>query len=361
MALLNDIKAVSQFTITGNNATTNDVAVVAEMQIKNYLKNNAATLGLRASMTAESISTIAGVGTAIYRLTKRAKVGHSYDFEQGSTTKQRSGGKNALVFLNQETDATLMFESFDTTRYSNGGEKHISQSIQSLYDAHLITNELVYMRGVIDYCLAKGQYSVLPMKTIANADDANTAYFTIANKVLELTDKIDDVSIGTNKEDFSFAVSRRAHLGLVKAHIKDSGTETTHSVLATGELYQNKILGTYVQESFWLDKKVEKGSIDLDIEYDLENVAGILVHNDAVANPFAYEYNKILEDNYTANLKLILKALGSLPVVMRPELLHIFLETKPDDTRIQKAKDAVYDGNSFRYEKSYKLAEFDKL
>lgn len=358
---LTDLKVIEDFTITGNDSTTNDIAGIAEMQVKDYLKINSATFGLRASMTASSIAYQGNIGTALYRLTKRNKVSHSYDFEQGSTKKQRSGGKNALVYLNQETDATLLFESFDTQRYLDGGEKHISNALISVYDAALISNELIFMRGIIDYCLAKGQYSVLPMKTIANADEANDAYFKIADKVLELTDIIDDVSIGTNKEDFSFAVSRRAHLGLVKAHIKDSGTEKTHSVLATGELYQNKILGTYVQESFWLDRDIAKDDIDLDLAFQFSGVNALLVHNDAVANPFAYEYNKILEDNNTANKKLIYKAMGSLPVVLRPNLVHIFLEEEPTQARLDAAKAAVYDGQSFRYEKSFKLAEFDSL
>jgi flavin-dependent dehydrogenase len=147
------------------------------------------------------------------------------------------------------------------------------------------TIEAVFMRGVIEYCIATGKYIILDMKGLKTAETATEAYFTIKNEIVDRTLLIDDNTIGTNSEDFSFIVSKKAKMGLLRAHMRDSGTETTHATLATGVLYNNSVLGTMVQEHFFLDQKLPKGKINKDLDFDFSGVQGLVIHNQAVANP----------------------------------------------------------------------------
>ncbi|PQM29730.1 hypothetical protein [Spiroplasma poulsonii] len=49
--------------------------------------------------------------------------------------------------------------------------------------------------GYLWYCLADGQYEVIPFRsyTAENADDANKAFFTLNETLIELTNQISNL------------------------------------------------------------------------------------------------------------------------------------------------------------------------
>lgn len=364
MAQLLDIKAVQNFTITGNTETDKDLASIAELQVKKIIKNSLLQMGMRSKTIAKQMEKVMGVGTGIIRIPSRNNVGHDYDFDSG-TKKRRTKASYTTIPLNQITTAKVVWEQFDTERYlaSTPAVRAtlVGEWIDSIFISFYASQEAIFLRGVIDYAIAKGQYTVLPMKSLDNTEDARKAYFTIKKQIIKMNKTINDKMIGNNPQDVLFGVGMEQHLGLIHAHIADSGTEVTHSTLANGTLFDNKILGTQVQESFFLDTKFEKEMIDNDLAFDFTNIGGILVHDEAVANPTGFEMNKIVEDNETLNPKFILKAMGTLPQVIRPELVHLFVEVAPTEERIEQAKANKWDGNTYQYENSYTVATFDSI
>ncbi|WP_105629199.1 hypothetical protein [Spiroplasma poulsonii] len=52
--------------------------------------------------------------------------------------------------------------------------------------------ECELIQAIYDYCLADGQYEVIPFRsyTAENADDANKAFFTLNETLIELTNQL---------------------------------------------------------------------------------------------------------------------------------------------------------------------------
>lgn len=377
-----EISLVTTPTIVGNSQGEKAVGSVATVQIKRILINALANeFSLRNQVAAKSIIEIGNLATAIYDRTHRNVWGTKYDYNTGA---QKQSGRKSFTTLQIEKSLNVKFEveDYDINKFITEPEDVkgalVSDWISSLTINLLQNLELIFRRGIQDYCLAryeidKTSVMVFDPSKIKTEDQAKEFFMDYGLIKADKTLMVDSTMVGTSESDWDMAVSAKSFVYFTKAYTALVGGEIAAQTLASGDLYANTIYGQPIRKDFWLNRIFKKRAIGEDIQeamntdttYDLNGTWFISVHNDAIANPAGFSYLRQLINPATGNLMWIGKARVSLPEVLRPGLCFIGRVTEPTSDEIKKAQAKGIvgpTGNEFDLETyTYQVALYDDL
>ncbi|RUO85843.1 hypothetical protein, partial [Spiroplasma endosymbiont of Megaselia nigra] len=174
--------------------------------------------------------------------------------------------------------------------------------------------------------------------TAENADDANKAFFTLNETLIELTNQISNLYFGLPTDKMFMVLGRRAYLGLTPAYLKVIGSQAQLKAMVNGELYENTAMGIPVSKSFHLEKTYTKGQVNRDKGYNFTNVNGLIINKQVWAYPINMDTIQQVLDNDTANPKWIGKVQYATPTILYPKTCKIILEKAPTQEEINTAK-----------------------
>ena len=367
---LSQVGVVNQFTITGNDASTNAMASIAELKIKNILTSNLALASIRSSATAEQISSFGGIGTAIYRQPFRVVFGTDYDVKSG-ISRQSTGASHTTLNMDQHLTIDVMFEDFDMTRFMEATPSirasMLSEWLSSGMNSYFLSLEAIFLRGVIDYTIAYSNVRVdnilqIDPSTITSADAARKIYLDINNWMVKLSTKFTKTAMGIDKRSFRIALSMELYNAFVAWLPNFILNEWSFEPLASGNLYKDSLFGVSMQQHLLLNHKYDKGNmtgLNKDISFDFTGVHLLIYIDSAVAQPIGMEQSEMLKDNNLLNPKWISKNLGSLPQIQRGDYVALGMSTIPDPTKIKAAQSQIYDPTMTSYEKSFQKSDWD--
>ncbi|WP_419335112.1 hypothetical protein [Spiroplasma endosymbiont of Sarcophaga variegata] len=327
------------FTLQGN--TTNQKAYVDMVNalLRGPLYNECASIMQYATATAEQVAWLPNAGQALYNLTHRVVWQDDYSLPNGGTT-QTMGLTRIPVPIDKRFNLKLMNEAFDLAMIeANIKNGMISDAISSVVQNKFVNLECELIQDIYDYCLADGQYEVIPFRsyTAENADDANKAFFTLNETLIELTNQISNLYFGLPTDKMFMVLGRRAYLGLTPAYLKVIGSQAQLKAMVNGELYENTAMGIPVSKSFHLEKTYTKGQVNRDKGYNFTNVNGLIINKQVWAYPINMDTIQQVLDNDTANPKWIGKVQYATPTILYPKTCKIILEKAPTQDEINQA------------------------
>ncbi|WP_342255620.1 hypothetical protein [Spiroplasma endosymbiont of Poecilobothrus nobilitatus] len=231
----------------------------------------------------------------------------------------------------------------------------IADAISSVVQNKFVNLECELIQAIYDYCLADGQYEVIPFRsyTAENADDANKAFFTLNENLIELTNQISNLYFGLPTDKMFMVLGRRAYLKLTPAYLKVIGSQAQLKAMVNGELYENAAMGIPVSKSFHLEKTYTKGQVNRDKGYNFNNVNGLIINKQVWAYPINMDTIQQVLDNDTANPKWIGKVQYATPTILYPKTCKIILEKQPTQDEIKKAYDNL--NKTFRVPIDYEI------
>ncbi|WP_338955905.1 hypothetical protein [Spiroplasma endosymbiont of Polydrusus cervinus] len=180
-----------------------------------------------ATATAEQVAWLPNAGQALYNLTHRVVWQDDYALPNGGTT-QTMGLTRIPVPIDKRFNLKLMNEAFYLALIEQNIKNGvIANAISSVVQNKFVNLECKLIQGIYDYCLADGQYEVIPFRsyTSENADDANKAFFTLNEILIELTNQISNLYFCLPTDKMFMVLGRRAYLGLTPAYLKVIGSQ----------------------------------------------------------------------------------------------------------------------------------------
>ncbi|MFX4056735.1 MAG: hypothetical protein EHV01_000120 [Spiroplasma sp. hy2] len=349
------------FTLEGN--TTNQKAYVDMVNalLRGPLFNEYASIMQYATATAEQVAWLPNAGQALYNLTHRVVWQDDYSLPNGGTT-QTMGLTRIPVPIDKRFNLKLMNEAFDLALIEQNIKNGvIADAISSVVQNKFVNLECELIQAIYDYCLADGQYEVIPFRsyTAENADDANKAFFTLNETLIELTNQISNLYFGLPTDKMFMVLGRRAYLGLTPAYLKVIGSQAQLKAMVNGELYENTAMGIPVSKSFHLEKTYTKGQVNRDKGYNFTNVNGLIINKQVWAYPINMDTIQQVLDNDTANPKWIGKVQYATPTILYPKTCKIILEKAPTQDEINTAKSNL--NKTFRVPVDYVIPSSNKI
>ena len=328
------------FTLQGNTTGQKAYVDMVNALLRGPLYNEYASIMQYATATAEQVAWLPNAGQALYNLTHRVVWQDDYLLPNGETT-QTMGLTRIPVPIDKRFNLKLMNEAFDLALIEQNIKNGvIADAISSVVQNKFVNLECELIQGIYDYCLADGQYEVIPVRsyTADNADDANKAFFTLNETLIELTNKISNLYFGLPTDKMFMVLGRRAYLGLTPAYLKVIGSQAQLKAMVNGELYENTAMGIPVSKSFHLEKTYTKGQVNRDKGYNFTNVNGLIINKQVWAYPINMDTIQQVLDNDTANPKWIGKVQYATPTILYPKTCKIILEKQPTQDEINTAK-----------------------
>ncbi|WP_374696533.1 hypothetical protein [Spiroplasma endosymbiont of Polydrusus formosus] len=292
-----------------------------------------------ATATAEQVAWLPNAGQALYNLTNRVVWQNDYALPNGGAT-QTMGLTRIPVPIDKRFNLKLMNEAFDLALIEQNIKNGvIANAIASIVQNKFVNLECELIQGIYDYCLADGQYEVIPFRgyTAENADDVNKAFFTLNETLIELTNQISNLYFGLPTDKMFMVLGRRAYLGLTPAYLKVIGSQAQLKAMVNGELYENTAMGIPISKSFHLEKTYTKGQVNRDKGYNFTNVNGLIINKQVWAYPINMDTIQQVLDNDTANPKWIGKVQYATPTILYPKICKIILEKAPTQDEINQA------------------------
>lgn len=328
------------FVLQGN--TTDQKAYVGMVNalLRGPLYNEYASIFQYATATAEQVAWLPNAGQALYNFTHRARWQKDYSLPNGGTT-QTMGLTKIPVPIDKRINLKLMNEAFDLAMIEENIKNGvIADAISSVTQNKYVNLECELIQAIYDYCLADGQYEVIPFRSYdsTNADDANKAFFTLNESIIATTNQISDLYFGLPTDKMFMVLGRRAYLGLTPAYLKVIGSQAQLNAMVNGTLYENTAMGIPVSKSFHLEKLYSRGQVNRDAGYNFSNINGIIIHRQAWAFPINMDTIQQVLDNDTANPKWIGKVQYATPTILYPRTCKIILEVAPTQIQIDQAK-----------------------
>ncbi|MBW3059185.1 MAG: hypothetical protein CXB60_09175 [Spiroplasma poulsonii] len=314
-----------------------------------------------ATATAEQVAWLPNAGQALYNLTHRVVWQNDYSLPNGGTT-QTMGLTRIPVPIDKRFNLKLMNEAFDLALIEQNIKNGvIADAISSVVQNKFVNLECELIQAIYDYCLADGQYEVIPFRsyTAENADDANKAFFTLNETLIELTNQISNLYFGLPTDKMFMVLGRRAYLGLTPAYLKVIGSQAQLKAMVNGELYENTAMGIPVSKSFHLEKTYTKGQVNRDKGYNFTNVNGLIINKQVWAYPINMDTIQQVLDNDTANPKWIGKVQYATPTILYPKTCKIILEKQPTQEEITAAKNNL--NKTFRVPIDYVIPSASKI
>lgn len=392
------------FIINGNyDAGQKALLSTVEMQVKQQLMNINFLKAFRMTATAEQIIQMGDAAIGLYRLPERLMYSSGYglrgwDHETGAT-KRNQTVRTSTVKLDHFITIKYQLRKFDMNRFLNSGPD-VRTTLAAEWASSVTTNSLLnleayFLQGVKDYLITrygagdKEAILVLDMENIKDEKEADDAFYSIGNKMIDKTTTITMTEIGTSKADWDLILSPKAMLGLTRGYTKLVGTNIAADTLATGQLYQSTILGTTVSEHLFLNKNfpiasnangtiINEAGINENRNFDLTKIIGIALHKNNFAMPVNFEEFISVIDNDTGEPKFMGRIFFALPESLRPHLGFLIMPSLPTTEEINLAKShsfnkIVSNANSNQTSKSngeniendnynsYQVAEYDKI
>ncbi len=216
----------------------------------------------------------------------------------------------------------------------------IANAIYSVVQNKFVNLECELIQAIYDYCLADVQYEVITFRSYIaeNADDANKAFFTLNETLIELTNQISNLYFGLPTDKMFMVLGRRAYLGLIPAYLKVIGSQSQLKAMVNNELYENTAMSIPVSKNFHLEKTYTKGQVNRDKGYNFTNVNGLIINKQVWAYPINMDTIQQVLDNDTANPKWIGKVQYATPTILYPKTCKIILEKQPTQDEINTAK-----------------------
>ncbi|WP_338964157.1 hypothetical protein [Spiroplasma endosymbiont of Sarcophaga carnaria] len=349
------------FTLQGNTTGQKSYVDMVNALLRGPLYNEYASIMQYATATAEQVAWLPNAGQALYNLTHRVVWQDDYSLPNGGTT-QTMGLTRIPVPIDKRFNLKLMNEAFDLALIEqNIKNSVIADAISSVVQNKFVNLECELIQAIYDYCLADGQYEVIPFRsyTAENADDANKAFFTLNETLIELTNQISNLYFGLPTDKMFMVLGRRAYLGLTPAYLKVIGSQAQLKAMVNGELYENTAMGIPVSKSFHLEKTYTKGQVNRDKGYNFTNVNGLIINKQVWAYPINMDTIQQVLDNDTANPKWIGKVQYATPTILYPKTCKIILEKQPTEDEINTAKSNL--NKTFRVPVDYVIPSSNKI
>ncbi|WP_425379128.1 hypothetical protein [Spiroplasma endosymbiont of Polydrusus pterygomalis] len=344
------------FTLQGNTTGQKAYVDMVNAMLRGPLMNEHASIMQYATATAEQVAWLPNAGQALYNLTHRVVWQDDYALPNGGAT-QTMGLTRIPVPINKRFNLKLMNEEFDLAMIEQNIKNGIiADAIASVVQNKFVNLECELIQGIYDYCLADGQYEVIPFRgyTADNADDANKAFFTLNETLIELTNQISNLYFGLPTDKMFMVLGRRSYLGLTPAYLKVIGSQAQLKAMVNGELYENTAMGIPVSKSFHLEKTYTKGQVNRDKGYNFTNINGLLINKQVWAYPINMDTIQQVLDNDTANPKWIGKVQYATPTILYPKTCKIILEKEPTQEEINTAKSNL--NKTFRVPVDYEIS-----
>ncbi|WP_419334621.1 hypothetical protein [Spiroplasma endosymbiont of Sarcophaga variegata] len=349
------------FTLEGNTTDQKAYVDMVNALLRGHLYNEYASIMQYATATAEQVAWLPNAGQALYNLTHRVVWQNDYSLPNGGAT-QTMGLTRIPVPIDKRFNLKLMNEAFDLALIEQNIKNGvIADAISSVVQNKFVNLECELIQAIYDYCLADGQYEVIPFRsyTAENADDANKAFFTLNETLIELTNQISNLYFGLPTDKMFMVLGRRAYLGLTPAYLKVIGSQAQLKAMVNGELYENTAMGIPVSKSFHLEKTYTKGQVDRDKGYNFTNVNGLIINKQVWAYPINMDTIQQVLDNDTANPKWIGKVQYATPTILYPKTCKIILEKAPTQDEINTAKSNL--NKTFRVPVDYVIPSSNKI
>ncbi|WP_338964732.1 hypothetical protein [Spiroplasma endosymbiont of Sarcophaga carnaria] len=349
------------FTLEGNTTDQKAYVDMVNALLRGHLYNEYASIMQYATATAEQVAWLSNAGQALYNLTHRVVWQNDYSLPNGGAT-QTMGLTRIPVPIDKRFNLKLMNEAFDLALIEQNIKNGvIADAISSVVQNKFVNLECELIQAIYDYCLADGQYEVIPFRsyTAENADDANKAFFTLNETLIELTNQISNLYFGLPTDKMFMVLGRRAYLGLTPAYLKVIGSQAQLKAMVNGELYENTAMGIPVSKSFHLEKTYTKGQVDRDKGYNFTNVNGLIINKQVWAYPINMDTIQQVLDNDTANPKWIGKVQYATPTILYPKTCKIILEKAPTQDEINTAKSNL--NKTFRVPVDYVIPSSNKI
>ncbi|WP_425378623.1 hypothetical protein [Spiroplasma endosymbiont of Polydrusus pterygomalis] len=344
------------FTLQGNTTGQKAYVDMVNAMLRGPLMNEHASIMQYATATAEQVAWLPNAGQALYNLTHRVVWQDDYSLPNGGAT-QTMGLTRITVPINKRFNLKLMNEAFDLAMIEQNIKNGIiADAIASVVQNKFVNLECELIQGIYDYCLADGQYEVIPFRsyTADSADEANKAFFTLNETLIELTNQISNLYFGLPTDKMFMVLGRRAYLGLTPAYLKVIGSQDQLKAMVNGELYENTAMGIPVSKSFHLEKTYTKGQVNRDKGYNFTNINGLLINKQVWAYPINMDTIQQVLDNDTANPKWIGKVQYATPTILYPKTCKIILEKQPTQEEIDTAKSNL--NKTFRVPVDYEIS-----
>ncbi|WP_425377875.1 hypothetical protein [Spiroplasma endosymbiont of Polydrusus pterygomalis] len=344
------------FTLQGNTTGQKAYVDMVNAMLRGPLMNEHASIMQYATATAEQVAWLPNAGQALYNLTHRVVWQDDYALPNGGAT-QTMGLTRIPVPINKRFNLKLMNEAFDLAMIEQNIKNGvIANAIASIVQNKFVNLECELIQGIYDYCLADGQYEVIPFRsyTADSADEANKAFFTLNETLIELTNQISNLYFGLPTDKMFMVLGRRSYLGLTPAYLKVIGSQAQLKAMVNVELYENTAMGIPVSKSFHLEKTYTKGQVNRDKVYNFTNVNGLLINKQVWAYPINMDTIQQVLDNDTANPKWIGKVQYATPTILYPKTCKIILEKQPTQEEINTAKSNL--NKTFRVPVDYEIS-----
>ncbi|GAA6238892.1 MAG: hypothetical protein SPLM_10090 [Spiroplasma phoeniceum] len=349
------------FTLEGNTPDQKAYSDMVNAMLRGPLMNEHASIMQYATATAEQVAWLPNAGQALYNLTHRVVWQDDYSLPNGGTT-QTMGLTRIPVPIDKRFNLKLMNEAFDLALIEQNIKNGvIADAISSVVQNKFVNLECELIQAIYDYCLADGQYEVIPFRsyTADNADDANRAFFKLNETLIELTNQISNLYFGLPTDKMFMVLGRRAYLGLTPAYLKVIGSQAQLKAMVNGELYENTAMGIPVSKSFHLEKTYTKGQVNRDKGYNFNNLNGLIINKQVWAYPINMDTIQQVLDNDTANPKWIGKVQYATPTILYPKTCKIILEKQPTQDEINTAKNNL--NKTFRVPIDYVIPSSSKI
>ncbi|WP_338979088.1 hypothetical protein [Spiroplasma endosymbiont of Panzeria rudis] len=354
------------FIIGGNSPTENAVLSVLEAQVRGELTAELSTLFMRNTVTADQIANISGVAMAIYRATVRVLWGSTWD-EFTGTKRQKGTVKTTTLIIDKELTIDFNIPEFDIERFMTS-PANIATQIVSNWTSSFMRNlrenfELIFLQGTKDYAIAKSLVLPLNLNNMTK-EQALNAYYIIGEKNNKLIKKVDDITVGINKADLTGACGIDSSFNLAKAFTLLNYGQIAANTLATGKRYTNQIMGMEFYESFYLEQDFIHDTVSgmhLEKDYKLLDLFGVVYNRYMWGMPISFTKVRNKLDNATDNIRIIGKALYSLPSAIRPNLMYIIQEKMPTIDEIKEARTKNYKVDATNINATYQSTDYDNM
>lgn len=369
------------FTLGGNTPTEKMILGVMIAKIRSVIYNENSTIAFRATKTAENISFIAGIGTAIYQLVERLVWGATYDNNLGAPD-QTTAGLTTSLNIDQYLTIKWHVEEFDTQRLMNSTPAQLATFMAGWAESmtkNLLANlEAVFIRGVYDYCIAKLPDPDLEAPMVLKMDMSNAVtttpqqaedmFYIINNTLIQYRQYVDETIFGTNEYDWDITMGYQAYATLSKAYTKIINIVSAETI-ATGKLYKSEVLGTTVATNWYMQNKpfihTSKRKINLDIDFDFSKLQAVGVHRATWAMPISFQSIRQVINPNTGNLQWNGKCMFASPEALY-KLVFIILKEYPTSAEILAAQARVHPNTgttdqSKNLTYTFQLALYDNL
>ncbi|KAI93157.1 hypothetical protein [Spiroplasma melliferum] len=335
------------FQVGGNTATEKAIGDIAVLQIKRILEADSEYIDATEMMmlTAQQVTMAEGWEQGQYVFPERMVWGTDYDMDSGME-QQSVAVRRATVMMDQMLTFKYDVPTFDVVRFMESPVEvrttTIGEWMRTITRNWYSNMNAIYLQGVVDSCIATGQFVKLPIPT--DTDTAQDTFYKINDISINLVQKVSALMFGTKKDDLMVHVSMPAFAQFSKAYIKIL-EQIAADTLATGQLWKKMILGVDVFESWYLGREFKKGKdtgINKDLDFTLNynktvGAWGFTGHTQDCAMPQGWRSIQQVINQNTGNVRYMGRGLYSLPTFMRG--LHtLYVTGDPSNDDITKAQ-----------------------